>query len=243
VLGLVRKLIDYGKHLADTLQQRAAAPGFARFARPFGSADLAVILTRITNGLRRAAALEARLRRRAARGHDLVPTPIDRPAMRSPRAAREAAPPGARSEPRRAAIMEDPRFARLLTEEEIAAEVRHRPIGAIIVDICHDLGIVPRDLDRAFWDEIQHAISEYGGSLMEFGRKLTVRWFASRIGKAAWPRQRLNWRRPRPARPDKKFNADTGRCTPMHADRSAPHEALMRRGHRLYLRASACICG
>jgi hypothetical protein len=45
-ISLDRRLIDFGKHLADTLHQRAAAPGFARFARPFGSADLAVILTR-----------------------------------------------------------------------------------------------------------------------------------------------------------------------------------------------------
>jgi hypothetical protein len=68
VLLLVRKLIDYGTQLAGAIQQRAAAPGFALFASPFGTADLAVILARITNGLRRAAALEARLCRRAARG-------------------------------------------------------------------------------------------------------------------------------------------------------------------------------
>jgi hypothetical protein len=129
---LIFSLIDYGKHLADTLQQRAVAPGFARFAKPFGSADLAVILARITNGLRRAVALEARLARRAARGRDLVPAPIDRPATRGPRAARQPARPDARSEPRRAAVMEDPRLARLLTEEEIAAEVLRRPIGAVI---------------------------------------------------------------------------------------------------------------
>src|ERR1700686_1861924 len=70
VIGLVRRLIDYGKQLAGTVQQRAAAPGFALFARPFGTADLAAVLARITNGLRRAAALEARLCQRAARGRD-----------------------------------------------------------------------------------------------------------------------------------------------------------------------------
>src|SRR5690349_8824712 len=76
VLSLVRKLIDYGRQLAGTVQQRATAPGFALFARPFGTADLAAILARITAGLRRAAALEAMLCRRAARGRDLTPTPI-----------------------------------------------------------------------------------------------------------------------------------------------------------------------
>jgi hypothetical protein len=55
-------------------------------------------------------------------------------------------------------LREDPRLARLPTEEEIAAQMRRRPIGAVIVDICCDLGIAPGHLDRAFWDEISHAV-------------------------------------------------------------------------------------
>ena len=39
VLSLVRKLIDYGRQLAVTVQQRAAAPGFALFASSFGTVD------------------------------------------------------------------------------------------------------------------------------------------------------------------------------------------------------------
>ena len=68
VLGVLRKLIVYGRHLATVVQQRAAAPGFSLFARPFGTADLAVILARITAGLHRAATLESRLCQRVARG-------------------------------------------------------------------------------------------------------------------------------------------------------------------------------
>src|SRR5271166_4407066 len=139
VLSLVRKLIDYGKQLVGTVQQRAAAPGFALFAKPFGTADLAVILARITSGLRRAAALEARLCQRAASGRDLTPSPIRLPAARGPRPARQVAPPDAQP----ADHTEDPRLARLPTEEEIAAEVRRRPVGAVIADICCDLGIAP----------------------------------------------------------------------------------------------------
>jgi hypothetical protein len=183
VLSLVRKLIDYGKQLAGTVQQRATAPGFALFAKPFGTADLAVILARITNGLRRAAALEARLCQRAARGQDLTPAPIRLPATRGPRPARPAAPPGAQPDPHPAAPAEDPRLARLPTEEEIAAEVRRRPVGAIIVDICRDLGIAPGHLDRAFWDEINHAIMMYGGSLARFLTNLHERLFASFSGE------------------------------------------------------------
>jgi hypothetical protein len=89
VLGLVRKLIEYGKDLASALHRRATVPGFAGFARPFGEADVTVILARVTNGLRLAAALEARLCRRAARGQDLRPAAIPLPV---PRATRQAAP-------------------------------------------------------------------------------------------------------------------------------------------------------
>jgi hypothetical protein len=189
VLSLVRKLIDYGKHLAGTVQQRATAPGFARFAKPFGTADLAVILARITNGLRRAAALDAMLWRRAARGQDLTPTPIRMPAARAPHVARQVAPP----DPQPANHTEDPRLARLPTEAEIAAEVRRRPVGAVIVDICRDLGIAPGHLDRAFWDEISHAIIAYGGSLAGFLGNLNRRLFAFGSGDHAdradprWP--------------------------------------------------------
>jgi hypothetical protein len=39
-------------------------------------------------------------------------------------------------------------------------------------DICGDLGIAPGQLDRAFWEEISHAIIMYGGSLSRFLRNL-----------------------------------------------------------------------
>ena len=178
VLTLIRKLIDYGKQLADTVQQRAAAPGFALLVKPFGTADLAAILARITSGLRRAAALEATLIRRAARGRDLTPSPIRMPAVRRPRLARQVAPPDAQPEPQPADPTENPRLARLPTEEEIAAEVRRRPVGAVIADICRDLGIVPSQLDRAFWHELCHAIIAYGGSLAGFLANLRKRLFA-----------------------------------------------------------------
>ena len=143
VLGLVRKLIDYGRQLAGTVQQRAATPGFALFARPFGTADRGVILARIICGLRRAVALEARLCRHAARGKDLAPAPIRLPAARAPRPARPVAPAAPQPEYQPANPTDGPRLARLPTEQQIAAEVRRRPVGAVIVDICCDLGMRP----------------------------------------------------------------------------------------------------
>ena len=203
---LVRKLIDYGKQLAGTVQQRAAAPDFALFAKPFGTADLAAILARITNGLRRAAALEARLCQRAARGQDLTPAPIRMPAARGPRSARPS--PDAQPEPQPANQTQDPRLARLPTEAEIAAEVRRRPVGAVIVDICRDLGITPGQFDRAFWDELSLAIIDYGGSLAGFlgdlNRRLFVFCSGDHTGRADQygPRHLRDRRHQPPVRPD-----------------------------------------
>ena len=164
VLCVVRKLIDYGKQLADTLQQRATAPGFAQFARRFGTADVAAILACITNGLRRAAALEARLCRRAERGQDITSPPMRFPATRGPRPARQGSPSSIQPEPQSTDDTQDPRLARLPTADEIAAEVRTRPVGVVIADICRDLGIAPGDLDTAFWEELNLAIISYGGT-------------------------------------------------------------------------------
>jgi hypothetical protein len=55
-------------------------------------------------------------------------------------------------------------------------------VGAVIADICLDLGIVPRDLDRAFWNEIKHAIIDYGGSLLGFMQSLSIRWLTVAFG-------------------------------------------------------------
>ena len=179
VLNLVRKLIDYGKQLATTVQQRAAAPDFAVFATPFGTADLALILARITAGLRRAAALEEKLCRRAARGQDLTVASVRVPTPRAPSVGRPTTPPDTPSAPPPAGHTEDPRLHRLPTEQEIADAVRRQPIGAVIADICGELGIAPGHLDRAFWDEIQLAIMLYGGSLARFTTNLDARLSAA----------------------------------------------------------------
>jgi len=127
--------------------------------------------------LRCAAALEARLCRRAARDQDLAPEPFRAAPTHQPRLVRR---PVTQPDTQPDNCTGDPRLANLPTEEEIAAELRRRPIGAVIVDICGDLGIAPGHLDRAFWDEINHAIMMYGGSLARFLRTLHARLCASR---------------------------------------------------------------
>jgi hypothetical protein len=151
VLDVVRKLIDYGKELATTLQRRATTD-LAAVTRPFGTRDIGLILARITRGLLLANALEARVVELAARRPDAPPRPARAPAQRPPRAA-----PATMSSNDAA----DPRLALLPTPEQIAAEVRRRPIGSVIADICRDLGILPT---HPLWQELSVAIVWHGGS-------------------------------------------------------------------------------
>jgi hypothetical protein len=62
----------------------------------------------------------------------------------------------------RGASAADTRPTRLPTPGDIAAEVRRRPVGAVIADICRDLGIVP---SNPLWRELSLAIIENGGNL------------------------------------------------------------------------------
>jgi hypothetical protein len=58
--------------------------------------------------------------------------------------------------------------------------VRRRPIGAVIADICRDLGILPSHM---LWREVQKLIIEHGGSL--------VRLLSDLIDQAFSPDPRL----------------------------------------------------
>jgi hypothetical protein len=152
LLTLVRTLIAYGRHLAAALQQRTSATDLADIARPFGIVDIGEIVARITRGLLRAAALEARLVSRPLR-EPAAPATLTASSPRQPRAAQpEDGSTGAA----------EPRIARLPTPGDIAAEIRRRPAGAVLADICRDLGIVP---SNPLWRELSDAIISYGGNL------------------------------------------------------------------------------
>jgi hypothetical protein len=161
LLGLVRQLIDYGRELATTIRQRAFTDPRS-VSRCFGTNDLALILARITRGLHRADALEARLLRNAPRldaGPRSAASP-PRPRASRPAAGPCAAPVAEEADPRLALVPAlDPGMP---TPEQIAAEVRRRPIGVVIADICRDLGIMP---SHPLWRELDILIIEYGGSL------------------------------------------------------------------------------
>jgi len=97
VLGVVRMLIVYGQNLAEALENHASQPQelpcFRFIASIFASRDIAQILARIKRGLLRAAALEERLRNRAATGHDIRPLRTRPRSEHKPRAARSTPPP------------------------------------------------------------------------------------------------------------------------------------------------------
>ena len=107
VLGLVRKLVDYAKELGNKLIQRVPAIELAPHGCNFGTTDTRLILARITQGLLRAQALEARLALIAPR---LDAKPKATPSRRKPCAT--PAPSQANAV--------DPRLANLPTADQIS---------------------------------------------------------------------------------------------------------------------------
>jgi hypothetical protein len=154
LLSLVRKLVDYGTFLADTIRRRGLGNHPRFHGRQFGTTSIALILARIARALLRAAALEARLRRGASR-LDAPPRP---PRARPPADAAAAPPaPRPRAGPRH---IDDDALAHMPTPEEIAAAIRHQPIGQVIADICRDLGIIPA---HPLWPELSRTITRERG--------------------------------------------------------------------------------
>jgi hypothetical protein len=146
LLGLVRKLIEYGKELAATIRQRAATNPLS-IGISFGTIDVAVILASISRGLQRASELEARVLRNAAC--------LDTQETRAKRRSAPRAPSAPLTE------AAEPRVVTLPTSAWIAAQVRRRPIGAVIADICRDLGIM---CDHPLWREIHLVITIHNGN-------------------------------------------------------------------------------
>jgi len=151
LLSLVRQLIDYGKQFAATLRTNPVQ---------HGGSDIAAILARITRGLLRAEALEARISRNAARlDADRKPRPAA--SRRTPHPAQHEtnvpqADEGRPGPTNQSAPVRDP------TPEQIAALIQRQPVGAVIADICRDLGIRP---NHPLWPELRQIIVEHGGSV------------------------------------------------------------------------------
>ena len=188
LLHTVRILLGYGRHLAETAERRSASTDFNAVAACFGTGRLCAILAHLQRGLLRAAALERVLLQRAARSRDIgcvapseratatayqaaaASRPTDRAAdaainrpMRLPSAGRGAL---ARkpARPSRPAGWNDPELF-MPTLEELEAQVRRRPLGRTLVEICLDLAVVPGFCTGAFWNELFDSIRLHGGSV------------------------------------------------------------------------------
>lgn len=165
LLGVLRALILHGKQLAARLQQRAAATNLAGIICSFGTTDIARILASITRGLHLATALEAKV--------------ASRP-VRQPAAPADAESTPSRGQPRpitpadQTAPEIDPRIVNLPNPEDIAAQIRRRPAGAVIADICRLLGIVPAD---PLWRQISLVVMENGGSFLKLYKEAMDRVF------------------------------------------------------------------
>lgn len=153
-LALVRKLLDHGRDLVAGLQGRNVPTPPTDIAHRFGTFSLALIIARITRGLRLAEALESRLLRAAPAGER-----PERAARREPANPRPERPRVNRPKPDDDGELPD----KLPSAEEIAARIRNRPAGAVLVEICRDLGI---DANHPLWPEVRDAIMFFGGSLV-----------------------------------------------------------------------------
>jgi hypothetical protein len=182
LIGFLHGLIDYGKSLARLVQQRADTPVPSSIAGMFGTMNAALILMRIVRGLNLAAALETRLVAhplREAAAPDLVRAPYDR----TPRAT-----PPTRPRPSGAALCQLPDMP---TPEEIAEAARHRPIGAVIADICRDLGITQ---SHPLWGEAMMIVTEFGGNLVSLVKDIVDRLCWWEKDPAAF--EQLGWSAP-----------------------------------------------
>ena len=175
LLHAVGILLSYGRHLADTIRHRAAAPASPPSPLYFGTASLSVIFARLQRGLTLAAALERVLLACAASGRD-IEFPAPRIRTTAALARRRA---GARAGESPAA----PRWPRCTdrddsdaaTPEQFDARVRRQPIGQTIVEICLDLAVVPGLCTGAFWNELFDLIRNHGGSVATLMRERSRR--------------------------------------------------------------------
>ena len=170
LLHAVGILLTYGRHLLDTVRQRATAPNFSAIAACFGTANLPTILAHLNRGLLRAAALERVLLARAAAGKDIdfvqrrtcAPAPQPAPANEPPQPSVAALRPRRRAS--RPAGWDDPELF-MPTLEDLERLARRRPVGRTIYDICLDLAVVPGFCHSAFWNELFDLMTYFGGSI------------------------------------------------------------------------------
>jgi hypothetical protein len=200
LLHVVRVLLAYGRHLADTVTLRATAPSFPAIAACFGTIDLPIILARLHRGILRAAALERVLLARAARGRDIafararIRPDASYPAPADPtRKAANPLEPKPAPQPVRRFRATDPTDFHSPSLEELERRLRRRPLGRTLVDICLDLAVVPGFWTGTFWNELFDIMQWYGGSVASLMRERNRREQAFDREQDRRPTQNCDW--------------------------------------------------
>ncbi len=156
LLGLVRKLIDFGHEIAAAVQQHPTGEDHVPLALRFGTKSIALMLASIARGLRLAAVLEERLGGPPAR---LNPAQATARALsrRRPRAPRDASP------------TQDNGRARLPTSRKIAAWYREYPVETVLMHLRSALGLTP---DDPLWEEVNDLLIEHHADRMRQAQEI-----------------------------------------------------------------------
>jgi hypothetical protein len=170
LLKIVRVLLRYGRQLDDTIPTKAAHPRFPTLAAGFGTHDVRRILAHVHRGILRAMMLQRFLLARAAQNRDIAPVQPPEPAEPAEiealdlklRAPSQPRPKTEKTDP------DDPLHFAMPTLKELESQIRRRPVGHTIADICMDLGVTAAFCDGETWDEILHALMQFGANLAEF---------------------------------------------------------------------------
>jgi hypothetical protein len=226
VSGLMHRVRNYANEVLVALHLRAGTPAADDAAKAFRATSFRRILCVITTALRRVSILEHRLSMEAGIGLQAALARFRALHRKPQRAAAPNAPPAgdgpagdgsarcpdpqpeparrgksrkvAPSERRREQWRQDdgPSAA------QIAADITRRGVGAVIADICRDLGITSK---HPLWPELAAAIRAFGGSTeaLEEDEATGTRWCSS-----AW--LDLPYAKPPPTYDFHAFYSETG---------------------------------
>jgi hypothetical protein len=193
VAGLMLRLLNYGTEILIALRLRAATPAIEHIGWAFRTTDIFRVLSILSLALNRCRVLEDTLMMEAGIGVQAALLRYRALHPRAPRAAKPADPPDAAGAP--ADATPDPRAAATPdsctaatgrrreprraedgpTTAQIEADIRRRGAGAVIADICRDLGITSK---HPLWPELAAAIIAFGGSTAALEEDATegTRW-------------------------------------------------------------------
>jgi hypothetical protein len=134
--ALIDDLILFGRLLIEALQNEPTSEIATRIISRFNGRSVAAIIARITRGIMLATALDTRVQNQAKRIDNPPPPRLPDERKRTTR------------QPRTKPLLtddDDALLARMPTAEEIARNIRTRPIGAVLGDIARDLGLNEND--------------------------------------------------------------------------------------------------